>query len=162
MDQVTRTEGGVQFCRITTIEPERNADGKLLEYMPQKRFSNPKGYRLNKHGQGPFCRFKVRCSGLQSGIYLVTVSGTVKYVGECEDLAERFGPRNYGLISPRNCFEHGQSTNCKVNHNILLAAREKAQIELWFCETPMLSTAARKANEAVLIAKLRPAWNGTL
>ncbi len=160
-DQTTRVEGGIQFRRVATIEPECDEDGKPLEFMPQQRFKNSQGYSLNKHGQGPFCKFNIRSSTRRHGLYLVIVNGTIKYVGECQDLAERFGPRGYGLISPRNCFEHGQPTNCKINHNILVAAQEKARTELWFCETPSLSQVARRAKEAALIAKLRPAWNGT-
>ena len=49
----------------------------------------------------------------------------------------------------------GQSTNCKVNHFVLLAAREGQRVDLWIYEaadpTPI---------EARLIRQLEPPWNG--
>jgi hypothetical protein len=60
----------------------------------------------------------------------------------------------YGLISPRNCFVGGQSTNCRVNALILEAAKQGLRIEILFCETKR-----RFELEAQILRQLRPEWN---
>ena len=57
-------------------------------------------------------------------------------------------------ISPKSCFKGGQSTNCKVNHAILLAAREGERIDLWLHQTD-----DPRPLEARLIRELAPSWN---
>jgi hypothetical protein len=60
----------------------------------------------------------------------------------------------YGRISPRNCFQGGQSANCRVNNLILDAAKNGHRIELWFTKS-----SDRKTLEERLIARIRPHWN---
>jgi hypothetical protein len=88
---------------------------------------------------------------------VLTVDGSASYVGECIQLSERFNARGYGTIHPRNCYERGQPTNCRVNRLVLDAAQAGRKVELWFHET-----VNRKPLEARLIAHLRTAWNATL
>jgi len=87
-------------------------------------------------------------------VYVLTLDGQPVYVGKCRNLAERFGPRNYGAIQPKNCFLGGQSTNCRVNNLVLLHARQGQQLELWFH-----ATADAAPVERDLIVKIRPPWN---
>ena len=70
------------------------------------------------------------------------------------NLAERWGGRGYGAISPKNCFVGGQSTNCKVNNRILQHASAGRRIELWFHSTVNMG-----AIEQTVISTLSPAWN---
>lgn len=148
---------GYDFVHVTFIVPERDPRGRLLEFMPQARYRNRLSFPLNPNGSGPFCKFRVRAAPGLAGVYAVTVDGRVTYLGECEDLAERWGSRGYGSIQPRNCFVGGQSTNCKVNHLILRAAQAGASVELWFH-----GTLDRKAIEAELRRRLKPPWNALL
>lgn len=53
-----------------------------------------------------------------------------------------------------NCYERGQSTNCHVNHEILLSARAGSAIEIWYREESRDVDAERD-----LIRSLTPAWN---
>ena len=69
-------------------------------------------------------------------------------------LAATLGPSGYAQIQPRNCFKGGQSTNCKVNHRILLAAQDGLAVRLWIRQT-----ASPGPLEERLIAKLAPPWN---
>jgi hypothetical protein len=89
-----------------------------------------------------------------AGVYAVTVDDGIVYVGECQNLSERFNARGYGTISPRNCFEDGQPTNCRINALILQGAKQGSRIELWFHQTT-----ERKPVEAEIISRLRPPWN---
>ena len=53
------------------IEPERDSNGKGVEYAPQSQYQNQntKGKRLHNYGSGTFCRFRID-AGLWPGVYL--------------------------------------------------------------------------------------------
>jgi hypothetical protein len=55
-------------------------------------------------------------------VYLISVGERAIYVGECRHLAQRFN-MGYGTIQPRNCYERGQQTNCRINMLIFEEAR---------------------------------------
>ncbi len=143
------------FVHAAVIEPDRGADGALLEFMPQSRYERAKTTQLNRYGAGPFCRFAVKNLPPASGVYALAIDAVVAYIGIANDLAQRWGPQGYVTISPRNCYVGGQSTNCKVNSSILRAARDGRRIDLWIHET-----SEAEPVEARLIHELDPAWNG--
>jgi hypothetical protein len=142
------------FSKVAAIEPLRDTSGRVIELMPQAAYANRRGLRLNPHGAGPFCTFTVPQAPHRPGVYLILVDDHIKYVGECIDLAVRFSGQQYGAIHPRNCYQRGQSTNCKVNHKILVATQAKKAVSLWFHET-----AEYKRVEQELRIALRPCWN---
>ncbi len=108
-------------------------NGKVLRFYPQRQYGNPKGLPLSHHGAGPFCRFSVRAPAA-SGVYLWVCQGEIVYIGETQDLAQRFNA-GYGSISPRNCYLGGQSTNCKMNRVVLDCYEKGTPIRLYFYET---------------------------
>ena len=142
------------FVHAAAIEPERDLDGALLEFTPQSRYASATAMRLNRYGSGPFCRFFIEGLPRTSGVYVVTVDNVPVYVGVAVNLAKRWGPAGYAHISPRACYENGQSTNCKVNKYILRAARDGCRIDLWIHENPDPAPI-----EASLIRRLNPLWN---
>ena len=148
------TLGGQTFQFAAHVSPEAGPDGKPLEEMPQQRYRDAASTPLNRHGHGPFCRFSVPGLPATSGVYAVTVAQALVYVGKAKDLQRRWGPSGYAQIQPRNCFKQGQSTNCKVNHRILLAAQAGLAVRLWTHQT-----ATPRPLEERLIAKLAPPWN---
>lgn len=150
----TLTLGGETFRLVARISPELASDGKPAEDMPQKRYRAEASLPLNRHGHGPFCRFSVAGLPAAPGVYAVTVAQQLAYVGITANLQQRWGTSGYARIQPRNCFVHGQSTNCKVNHAILLAARERLSVRLWIHETD-----TPRPLEAHLINELAPPWN---
>ena len=91
-----------------------------------------------------------------AGVYLLAVKNRAAYVGKCQSLSERWS-KGYGSIQPRNCFVGGQSTNCKVNATILVAARAQIAVDLWF-----RVDADRSRTETQIIHELQPPWNGNL
>jgi hypothetical protein len=141
------------FRHVCKISPVRNEDGSVRQYMPQRRFTNPKDLPLSKYGHGPFCKFKVPNTFRTSGVYALQIADTVKYIGECRDLSARYNA-GYGNISPRNCFKGGQDTNCRLNNLIYLAAMDGLAIELWFHSTPNFKIA-----ELEVLAIQQCAWN---
>lgn len=146
--------GKVSFDFVCEIKPERKPAGNIDKYFPQSRYANKKNLPPNKYGQGPFCYFSIPevYSG-KSGVYLIKVDENIVYIGECVDFEDRFNT-GYGIISPRNCFEGGQETNCRINNLILQTSESGSKISLYFCET-----SNRKSIESQLIDELKPEWN---
>ena len=149
----TRSIQGYEFWRVGSLEMRRTADGYLEEYTHEL----PPGVRPNRYAPGPFAYMSVPAAPAAPGVYVLFVDDEVRYVGEGQDLAERFGPIGYGQIHPRNCHHDGQSTNCKLNSLTLKEAREGRSVEVWF----RFST-ERKLLEAKLISELAPPWNGRM
>lgn len=144
---------GIPFHHVSEIVPEF-CEGVPVELKPQSRYRNRSNLSLHRYGRGPFCKFTVpsRFYG-KRGVYVLFVDGKARYVGECEDLGSRFNT-GYGNISPRNCFEGGQQTNCRINSLILKASKKASRIHLFFHESE-----DRFRLERLLITKLHPEWN---
>ena len=98
-------------------------NGKIREYTPQSRYKKYSKSKLHTYGGGKFCHFHVNV-GQDEGTYILTVNKIPYYVGECVNLYKRFNS-GYGNISPRNCYEGGQQTNCRINKSILKALKER-------------------------------------
>lgn len=148
----TTVFGGLQFTWVGNIEPVRDATGRVLTFMPQAQFNNIDNYGLHQYGRGPFCKFTVSTS-LGQGVYVFAYGDKARYIGECVDLASRLN-NGYGNISPRNCFDGGQPTNCRVNSLVLMSVQQGERLTLWFHPTT-----ERKEVEARLIRLLMPPWN---
>ncbi len=148
---------GWKFDHISRIIPKTDSNGEPVEYFPQARYENKKNLPLNKYGKGPFCRFKIDRKYVgKSGVYIISINGHIQYVGECDDFHSRFY-MGYGNISPRNCFEGGQPTNCRINSEILKCYKSGEDIQLYFFET-----GERYSIENSLITELNPPWNKTV
>lgn len=101
----TLTLGGQSFRHVARISPEAGPDGKPLEDVPRRRYYAAASTPLNRHGKGPFCRFSVAGLPAAPGVYALTVAQQLAYVGiATKSLRERWGPRGYAEIQPRNCF----------------------------------------------------------
>ena len=147
--------GDYEFRHVTALEVERDRNGKPLKNRPQPRYSKASVTKLHLYGDGEFCRFTIPNDPPLGGVYVITSEGRPQYVGECVDLSKRYNT-GYGNISPRNCFEGGQQTNCRINKLVLAEAAAGRRLDLWFFET-----ANRKQVEARLIRSVRPPWNRT-
>ncbi len=128
------TFDGLPFEKVCDIKLETMGE-QIKTMMPQDQYDNRNNLPLNIYGHGPFCKFKIpkRWSG-RTGVYILLVDDVKAYVGECEDLQKRWDI-GYGNISPRNCYEGGQSTNCRINNYIYKMTVEGKHIELYFHET---------------------------
>jgi len=151
---LNRSFAGLEFEPIGTVQPEREADGTVREFMPQSRYAKASTVSLNPNGAGPFCRFSIAYGLHESGVYVLTLDGDPVYAGKCEDLARRWGPLGYGAISPKNCFVGGQSTNCKINNRVLIHCRNGERLELWFHRTADTAAVERR-----IILSIDPPWN---
>lgn len=126
--------GSYSFDYLQDIHPERNDDGSIKEYLPQKDYANKDNLSLSKYGGGSFCRFSLQTAGMWRGVYLWVSDGEIIYVGETENLKQRFNI-GYGNISPRNCYIGGQSTNCKMNKVILNYYKSGRTVQVYFLHT---------------------------
>src|SRR5262245_62043688 len=150
---MNRCFGPYDFQYVGAIQVQTDETGNLVEYT----YKLPDGVRPNRYASGPFCKFKLDSRVTESGVYAITVGGNLRYIGECENLLERFGSNGYGYIAARNCHHDGQATNCKINSHILGSARSGQTISVWF-----YPTTARKYIETELRDQLNPPWNGRL
>ena len=145
--------GGYQFQGVCRIVPEQRAEGIPTEYLPQSEYNNVHNHPLNEYGCGPFCKFNIPKGINEEGVYALLVNDKLRYIGKCDRLSPRWNA-GYGNISPRNCFVHGQSTNCRLNNLILRAYKVNSTIDLYFHKTSNSSEI-----EAYLIEQLAPEWN---
>lgn len=152
-NQLEMNVAGRKFHFICNLEPIRELDRSVRQFMPQNR--NRNHLELHTYGNGPFCKFKIESSLDACGVYLLvlTVDDQVQYVGGCANLSKAVN-HGFGNISPRNCFKGGQETNCRLNHLIYTAATTEKHIALWFSET-----SDYKAVKRSILEKLNPPWN---
>jgi hypothetical protein len=121
---------------------------------PHIRYNNQRHLKLHKFGKGPFCKFKINHNDNHSGVYALIIGKKVKYIGECQNLRNRFN-QGYGNISPRNCYEGGQQTNCHINNEIKNAIKNGNRVLLYFC----VCCNDREEIERKLIINKKPCWN---
>lgn len=155
---------GTEFRFIDNMDPDRDPGGRVLELRPASNYDNRKSLRLNKYGEGPFCHFRIKADkqALDSlGVYaIVEKLSKVLYIGKCTGATSTLGRRfnaGYGAIQPRNCYEGGQSTNCRINHLILEETKRGTPLTLVFHRFRLGHEASNL--EAKLIQRLRPPWN---
>ena len=146
-----RSFGPYEFRFIGKIQPLVDQTGKILEY----NYKFPTSVRTNRYGSGPFCNFKLDCTATTPGVYAITVQDVLQYIGECQNLFDRFGTNGYGYVAARNCHHDGQATNCKVNSIVLAAAKSDQSIGAWF-----YATTNRKSIEEELVNQLQPPGMG--
>ena len=143
------------FSFVDSLSVERTDAGRVDIKMPQRRYEKSDEYPVHQYGWGPFCKFSVDTSDYvgSEGVYIFTAGYEIKYVGETVDLHNRIQP-GYGNISPKNCFEGGQQTNCRVNHLIFETVRNGDRVSLWVEETR-----ERNQRETELVEQCNPPWN---
>jgi len=76
------------------------------------------------------------------------------YIGETVDLYKRFNT-GYGNISPKNCYQGGQPTNCKINNLILNKYLNNEITSVYF-----VHTSDYKRIEKSVLSKVKPYYNG--
>ncbi|MBZ0212790.1 MAG: GIY-YIG nuclease family protein [Nitrospirae bacterium] len=144
-----------EFNDTGAISFDRDAGGRIREFAPQARYAGATESRLHRYGKGTFCRFKLLGLPSSSGVYMFLVDNCVVYVGRAIDVRKRF-TMGYGNISPKNCYEGGQQTNCRINQLVLGSASAGSDIRILvhLCDD-------QAELEQRLIAHLKPAWNRT-
>lgn len=152
---MNREFGGFSFRFICKINPKKDNHGNFEEFFPQLRYEKQQK-KLHKYGKGPFCKFSIPSRLNEEGVYLLLIDEKPVYVGECESFSNRWNT-GYGNISPRACYEGGQSTNCRINNLILTAKKNSSNVELYFFEI-----FDRFGLEADLIQHVKPNWNKTI
>jgi len=148
---MTRTIGGLAFEFVGVLRLRKDSDGRAVEYTHRLA----PDVRPNRFAAGPFCAFDLDEAEASAGVYGIFVADELMYVGECENLERRFGPGGYARIAARNCHADGQSTNCKINANVLRAFEAGLAATAWFFR----SEVERKAIESKLVSDYAPPWN---
>ena len=95
------------------------------------------------------------------GLYIFVIGGKVRYLGRClDDYSIRM--KEYGHISPSDCYAKGRPTNCHVNQELNKAFNAEVKVEFGIC--PMASDDdSIKAAEKALLNKMKASpqsyWN---
>lgn len=144
-----------EFADLGELLIERDSNGSPIEFTPQARYGKAEESSLHRYGAGKFCKFRVTGLPGSSGVYLLASDGTVVYVGRAVNLQKRFS-MGYGNISPKNCYQGGQQTNCRINQLVLQAAKQGKSLRIFIHECQ-----DQESFEARLIAHLKPEWNRT-
>ena len=148
-----RTLAGLPFTLVGPIQPERTDDGRITEIT----FSPSAGASLHRYGHGPFCRFSIaqEIQWRRGGVYVVVSNDTVRYVGECANLATIW--HQVGRIKPSAVRIGGQQTHCRINANILDEVQRGNEVKLWF--HPVDDRSQRSSVKAQLSDSCNPPWN---
>lgn len=153
MAEMSLTVSGLPFQYIDEIVPERGGDGRIEALTPQQRYERANSTFVHRYGWGPFCEFSIAGDWNEAGVYAIYSADEVKYIGETQNVRKRFD-QGYGSIYPRNCFEGGQQTNCRINSLIREATTRGESVFLFGLETE-----SRKIVEEQLIKEIAPPWN---
>lgn len=89
----------------------------LGDFLFKLKISNNDDYRffLNPSGDLLYCKFSIKTHLDKRGIYIFYDKNEILYLGRCiNDFNKRFN-QGYGIVSPKNCYRDGQSTNCRLN-----------------------------------------------
>ena len=151
--------GGRSFDYICDININKNGNAlRKNSYVGQKAFT----YDISTHDNDEFCRFMIPPLwewSLQklSGIYIIvhTPTETVFYVGETNNLVQRFNGRwGYGQVSQRRKSPH----SAKINKKIYAEIEAGNLLQIYFhSNVPVKSK--RIEIEVALIRSFNPSWN---
>jgi hypothetical protein len=81
---------GRTFDFVASLVPQCDASSTVQEFSPQDRYAKRDVVPLNDYGHGSFCKFRISVPKGLTGVYALVVDGSVRYIGECEDLRKRF------------------------------------------------------------------------
>ncbi|WP_312136392.1 hypothetical protein [Brevundimonas sp.] len=123
---------GRNFRYICKINPEL-IEGKINVYNPHIKYRNLRNKKLHEYGDKEFCKFSIPLDHKQQGLYLLIVNGSIKYIGICKNLSNRYN-NGYGRISPANCYVGGRRTNCRINNFIYEECKAGNKVDLFFHE----------------------------
>ena len=151
------------FKLTARIELKIDKFGIPLEYHPAERHESKRSLQLNAHGDKSFCHFVLKPQkGSGSRLYhagVYAIAGTsVKYIGRTNSsLNQRFN--GYGSIQPRNCYEGGQSTNCRINNRVLEDSKAGEMLWVYFHETEQPNDLEAYLLNSLVTTGQRPPWN---
>ena len=147
--------GENEFHLGSGIEVRRDENSSPVLDHPHVRYNNVKNLKLHKYGSGPFVFLQLSSLPEAQGVYaMVADDKEILYIGQSSDTIRNRWQMGYASIQPRNCFQNGQSTNCRLNRLIYAAILANRKLELY-----VLATTDYERIEKNLIATLQPTWN---
>jgi hypothetical protein len=148
--------GGYEFLHASAIDFRRSQAGSPVLDVPSSRYNNTQNLPLHEFGAGPFVFLQLTPRPPQvPGVYAVVMDRSqIMYVGQAESNMWARWRSGAARISPKNCFQGGQSTNCYLNIQIHQSIAAKRSLDLY-----VLATSDYDAIENDLIDRLQPPWN---
>jgi hypothetical protein len=155
------TLGKYTFQYLRELPPQKDDAGNYIVERPQDDAEQRKTKKFHKYGNQDFCALDTGETFPEGSIvYVLYDAENVLYIGETENMKERFGPRGYKQIFPAKCFIGGQLTNCKVNANILRHYRFNKNVYLYYLQAKDRQERKRIENQLIhtSIQNERPIW----
>lgn len=143
---------GRRFVMIGSVCLAKRADGTFITQSPQRQYLKAATTPLHHYGAGEFCTFRFSDVPDMGGVYTMSIRNKIMYVGETDNLKRALN--QFGHISPANCYDGGRQTMCRINQEILDAARNGHDVEVWFCACD-----DRKEFKVALKSSVDPSWN---
>lgn len=125
---ITSFGNSYNFIFVAKIMPQKNEDGTIRETVFQSDCEK------NKYGDGPFCSFEIDFSNVLEGVYIFCLGNEIQYIGESKNLNRQFND-GFGRIEEINTTTKGRSTNCKLNHAVLVEAQNGKLFDIFVFET---------------------------
>lgn len=121
---------GIMFNKISGIELKEQSNEYETYSFSQNKYSR----KFHNYGQEEFCYFSddfFKKIPEDAGVYCWVFGSEPVYIGECVNLKKRM--QAYGKLTISAC--HYQSTDCKMNSEILKALKDNKTVDLFFYKT---------------------------
>ncbi len=146
--EYSMTIGESEFYLGSVIEVRRNENGSPVLDYPHVRYNNVKKSKLNRYGAGPFVFLQLTPLPLVQGVYAVVADrNEILYLGQSADTIRNRWQMGYGSIQPRNCFQNGQSTNCRLNNLICSAILADKNLNCMYLLPPTMKESKRISSQ---------------
>lgn len=125
---ITNVGNSYDFKFTAKIIPQKNDDGTIMETTFKSNSET------NKYGSGSFCSFNIDFGIISEGVYIFCLGNEIQYIGESKKLNRQFND-GFGRIEEINTTTKGRSTNCKLNHAVLVEAQNGKLFDIFVFET---------------------------
>jgi hypothetical protein len=137
------------FIKVCAMNLERDSEGRVVTEVPAVSREN----LSFKDGQEPLCKFKVSDTTNESGVFIIKVDKTVKYVGGVSNISRFF----YGGCSRMNPDDKLWPGKCRLKKGIPEGVKRGKTVEVWFFRTD--DAEQRRSIKMKLSKALKPEWD---
>ncbi|KGX85577.1 DUF7662 domain-containing protein [Pontibacillus litoralis] len=138
----------IPFELITTLEPLKNEQGRVIEYIPTITEDKKITKAVHPYRQGPYCTFTIPPNE-RSGVYALVINDRISYIADTMNLSRDIN-EGFGSI-PKDAY---LSDTHEINAKLLQEFYQGASVQLLFHETyhtPLLTHFLQK--------RFKPSWN---
>ncbi len=111
---------------------EEYRESPIGQFLCDLKHNNDNTYLqfLNRYGDERYCKFSITNNHNDKGLYCFIVDGKPKYIGRTLTNFHDIINNGCGKITPANCYNDGQLTNCRINSGINEAINNDLKVKL--------------------------------